>query len=93
MLIEDNRSDPTAFWKTLKRVSPYKQKSDISKSFNLDGSTVSGPLRIANRFNSKFVNVVSRLSTKIQNIFFATGSIASSIYDEEVQWILEINWS
>ena len=33
MLIEDNRSDPTAFWKTLERVSPYKRKSDMSKSF------------------------------------------------------------
>ena len=83
-LIEDNRNDPIAFWKSLKRVFPYKQKSDMSKSFNLDGSTVSDPLRIVNGFNSKFVSVVSKLSTEFQNIFSAIGYIASTIYDASI---------
>ena len=64
-ILQENTNNPTAFWKSLKKIYPTKPKSQQScSSFLIDGKDVTDKVTITNEFGKFFSNIATKLLRK-----------------------------
>ena len=72
-LIDNNKDDTKAFWRTMKKIIPGNKSSGGSKNVNIDGvlcSDVSDRKKIANGFNNFFASAAVRLKRALGSFSF-----------------------
>ena len=80
-LIEDNRDNPKAFWKTMNKILPGRKKKHASSTINANGSLIVDKFQIANAFNSYFTGTVKHLIQSFGSSFLATGQSSYACSD------------
>ena len=59
-LLEDNKDNDKAFWRTVKKIIPGESK-EVSSNIKVGENIISDKLTIATAFNKYFVGTVTRL--------------------------------
>ena len=67
-LLNESASDPGRFWKSLKKIFPFKGKVPCAKSFLIKNKLTANSKVIANGFCSFFSTVANKLKTKVLQI-------------------------
>lgn len=64
-LLDQNSSDPSKLWKTLKSIFPNKsEKLYTARSFEIDGAKTTDAYKISNGFCSFFTSIISTIKEK-----------------------------
>ena len=67
-LFREHLDTPRDFWKLIKKCYPVKEKGKASKTFVINGNTISNEIIISNSFCSYFATIGSSLANKISSL-------------------------